>query len=134
MNGGLPVAFLSGAVGPSELVLVFFAILVLFGPKRLPEIARTVGKIVRDIQRASREFQDQVMQIEEETRPRDVPPGEPKAGEVHAPAGYSKQEPLPPGAVLPLAAAEQPPAAADDASGSLDQPPEQKGSDHGLAG
>lgn len=61
----VPFAFMAGAVGPGEFVLVFAAVLLLFGPKRIPEIARTLGKALSEMRRASREFQDQVMRIEE---------------------------------------------------------------------
>lgn len=64
----MPIAFLSD-VGPAELILVFAAILVFFGPKRLPEVARTIGRVMNDLRRASRDFQDQVMQIDQETQP-----------------------------------------------------------------
>ena len=46
MNGELPVAFLTGAPGPGELLLLFIVVLVLFGPRRLPEIARMIGRAV----------------------------------------------------------------------------------------
>ena len=60
-------AFLTGgALGPGELVLVFVVVLLLFGPRRLPEIARMIGKIASEMRRASREFQDQVMKIEDQ--------------------------------------------------------------------
>jgi TatA/E family protein of Tat protein translocase len=60
------LAFLTGGVGPGELILVFVVVLLLFGPRRLPEIARTIGKMANEMRRASREFQDQVMKIEDE--------------------------------------------------------------------
>ncbi|MGQ9852711.1 MAG: twin-arginine translocase TatA/TatE family subunit, partial [Candidatus Oleimicrobiaceae bacterium] len=34
---------LGGAIGPWELAVIMFAILILFGPKRLPELARGLG-------------------------------------------------------------------------------------------
>lgn len=48
-----------------EWVLLFFVILILFGPRRLPEIARILGRMFEELRRASSEFRDQVMQIEE---------------------------------------------------------------------
>ena len=45
-----------GNFGPAEmLVIVIFALLV-FGPRRLPEIARSVGKAVREFKKATSEF------------------------------------------------------------------------------
>jgi Tat protein translocase TatB subunit len=44
----------------SEIVFLVFLGLVLFGPKRLPEIARQMGKFVAEFKRASNEFQNQI--------------------------------------------------------------------------
>jgi sec-independent protein translocase protein TatA len=68
----VPLAFLGGAVGPAELILIFIVVLLLFGPKRLPEIAKTIGKVMNEMRRASRDFQDQIMKIEEELPKGDV--------------------------------------------------------------
>ena len=67
----LPVnlAFLSGAPGPGELIVIFLVILVLFGPRRLPEIARTIGKTLNDLRRASQDFKDQIMTIDDDPVP-----------------------------------------------------------------
>ena len=43
-----------------ELIFLFVLALVVFGPKRLPEIARQVGKILAEFKRASNEFQHQL--------------------------------------------------------------------------
>lgn len=44
----------------SEILFLVLLGLVLFGPKRLPEIARTMGKFVAEFKRASNEFQSQI--------------------------------------------------------------------------
>jgi len=56
-----PDLALIGDVGGGELVVIMAAILVLFGGKGLPGIARTLGKITRDLQRASEDFKDQLL-------------------------------------------------------------------------
>lgn len=44
----------------SEILFLVMLGLILFGPKRLPEIARTLGKFVAEFKRASNEFQSQI--------------------------------------------------------------------------
>jgi sec-independent protein translocase protein TatA len=39
-------------LGPTELVLIFAAVLLFFGAKRLPELASGMGKGIRDFKRA----------------------------------------------------------------------------------
>lgn len=55
-----------------DSILIFILALVLFGPKRLPEIGRTVGKLLAEFRRASNEFkfqiQDEIRQMEDEER------------------------------------------------------------------
>ncbi len=46
-------------VGPAELVMIFVVALVVFGPKRLPELGRTVGSLTRRLRNASQEFQQE---------------------------------------------------------------------------
>lgn len=60
----LPLA-LFGDVGGGEMLVVLAAILLLFGGKRLPSIARTVGKTLSDLRRASQDFKDQVLHADE---------------------------------------------------------------------
>jgi sec-independent protein translocase protein TatB len=48
-------------IGPMELMLILVVALVVFGPKRLPEIARTIGKAVNDFRRASENVTSTVM-------------------------------------------------------------------------
>jgi Tat protein translocase TatB subunit len=47
-------------MGFSETIFLFFLALLVFGPKRLPEIARQVGKMMNELKRASNEFRSQI--------------------------------------------------------------------------
>ncbi|HKE31621.1 MAG TPA: Sec-independent protein translocase protein TatB [Candidatus Angelobacter sp.] len=47
-------------LGFSEMAFLALIGLILFGPRRLPEIARTMGKFVAEFKRASNEFQSQI--------------------------------------------------------------------------
>jgi len=45
-----------GSIGGAELVLVLVLALLLFGPRRLPEIGRTLGKALTDLRKATTDF------------------------------------------------------------------------------
>jgi Tat protein translocase TatB subunit len=49
-------------MGFSETIFLFFLALIIFGPKKLPEIARQVGKALNEFRRASNEFKAQIEQ------------------------------------------------------------------------
>jgi TatA/E family protein of Tat protein translocase len=44
------------SLGWQEMVVIFLAALVLFGPKKLPELGRTIGKAITEFRRASNEL------------------------------------------------------------------------------
>jgi sec-independent protein translocase protein TatB len=44
----------------SDTVFLFFMALILFGPKKLPEMARKAGKLMAELRRASNEFRSQI--------------------------------------------------------------------------
>ncbi len=48
-------------IGPAELLLIFAIALIVVGPRRLPEIAQSLGKIVNDVRKMSQEFTVDVM-------------------------------------------------------------------------
>lgn len=53
--------FITGMVlliplGPSELIIIFLLILVFFGAKKLPDLARGLGEGIREFKKASREI------------------------------------------------------------------------------
>jgi TatA/E family protein of Tat protein translocase len=47
-------------IGPMELILILVIALLVVGPRRLPEVARDLGKAVRDFQRASQELEKEI--------------------------------------------------------------------------
>ena len=49
--------------GSIELLVVFAAILILFGPERLPGFARALGRIIEQLRSVSSEFRHQIMGI-----------------------------------------------------------------------
>lgn len=65
-----------GTLGTPELVAIFLLALLLFGPKKLPEIGRTVGKALTEFRRASNElkatFDREMKNLETETGVKEV--------------------------------------------------------------
>jgi TatA/E family protein of Tat protein translocase len=60
-----------GSLGVPEMMVIFLLALVLFGPKKLPEIGRTIGKAITEFLRASTELKDtfnkEIQTLERET-------------------------------------------------------------------
>lgn len=46
-------------IGLPEMAVIFTIALLVFGPKKLPEIGRSLGKAIRGFQDASREFESE---------------------------------------------------------------------------
>src|ERR1035437_8928780 len=61
-----------GPLGVPEMMLIFVLALVLFGPKKLPEIGRTLGKAITEFRKASSElkntFTTEMQNLERETK------------------------------------------------------------------
>jgi len=47
-------------IGPAELIFILVIALIVFGPKRLPEIGRTLGKTMREFRSVSEELTSQL--------------------------------------------------------------------------
>jgi sec-independent protein translocase protein TatA len=45
-----------GSIGWQELILIFIVALIVFGPKKLPEIGKTIGKGMAEFKKASNEL------------------------------------------------------------------------------
>jgi len=53
-------------IGLPEMALIMVVALLVFGPKKLPEIGRSMGKAIRGFQEASREFESEFKQQAEQ--------------------------------------------------------------------
>jgi sec-independent protein translocase protein TatA len=77
-----------GSIGMPELVIIFVIALVVFGPRRLPELGRSLGRTIAEFKRASADLQDRLerevaTEADEQRRPRGNP-------EVSAPLPHSE--------------------------------------------
>jgi len=69
-----------GPVGVPEMVVIFLVALVLFGPKKLPELGRTLGRAISEFRRAQSElkatFDREMRNLERETEsPKEIDRG-----------------------------------------------------------
>lgn len=59
------LAFLGGSVGTGEWIVLFVVVLIVVGPKRLPEVARKMGRMMETFRRAADEFKSQLMTLDD---------------------------------------------------------------------
>jgi sec-independent protein translocase protein TatA len=57
--------------GPTELLLIFLAVLLLFGAKRIPEIAQGLGRGIRDFKKSLKETEDEINKVGEPPEKKD---------------------------------------------------------------
>ncbi len=50
-----------GALGPTELIIIFLVVLLLFGAKRIPDIATGIGRGIRDFKKAMKDTKNEIM-------------------------------------------------------------------------
>lgn len=71
-----------GGIGWPEIVVILIIALIVFGPKRLPEMGRSLGKGIREFRGSLSGDSD------DEPSPREIPPGDP------GPVADEKAEPV----------------------------------------
>ena len=75
-------------IGMPELIVILVVALIVLGPQRLPELARSIGKAMAELRRQSSEIMEelQVKAIldDEPPRPQKSPPPEPAASTADA--------------------------------------------------
>jgi sec-independent protein translocase protein TatB len=81
----------------SDTIFLFFLALILFGPKRLPEMARKAGRLMAELRRASNEFRSQIeteiAHLEVEKSQTTLPPPPPPQGTMASSSLTSASEP-----------------------------------------
>ncbi len=73
-------------IGAGEILLILVVALIIWGPARLPEIARTVGKAVRTLKKASFDLTNTVVKEIEKENP--SPPKEAPGSQAKKPSPY----------------------------------------------
>jgi Tat protein translocase TatB subunit len=55
-------------IGMTELIVIFAIALIVLGPKRLPELARSLGRGIAEFRRASNDLRREFMETSDEAR------------------------------------------------------------------
>ena len=83
-----------GTLGGPELFMIFAVALIVFGPRKLPEIGKSLGKMMAEFRKASNEFRSTIESEVEAEKIRDSMRIEPPRVEpVAPPAAASTAEP-----------------------------------------
>ncbi len=102
-----------GSVGTPEILLILVIALLLFGPQKLPELGKSLGRAIREFKKASQELQETIeREVEDMNRQvREEPP---------------QSQGLPQGALPPPSQPQRPPAPApgEGEAGAPPPPPE----------
>ena len=81
-----------GPIGMPELIIILVIALIIFGPRKLPELGKSLGRSLNEFKRASTDLQntlEQEIKLEEQKekdqptkgRPADVPTGDTPSGD-----------------------------------------------------
>jgi sec-independent protein translocase protein TatA len=63
---------LIGPLGTTELVIILIIVLIIFGPKKLPDLAEGLGKSIQKFKKAARDVQDETKTAIEDEKKKDT--------------------------------------------------------------
>ncbi|MCK4777546.1 MAG: twin-arginine translocase TatA/TatE family subunit, partial [Actinomycetia bacterium] len=55
-------------LGPTELIIILFIVLLLFGPKRLPEMGKAIGQTIKEMKKSQKEASEDKEEEKEEEK------------------------------------------------------------------
>jgi sec-independent protein translocase protein TatA len=87
------IIMFAGMLGGWEIILILAVVLILFGAKKLPELAKGLGTGIREFKKATREVQDEIANVAEEPPQKRVAPPAPPAAPTQAQNPPSPQPP-----------------------------------------
>jgi TatA/E family protein of Tat protein translocase len=112
----------------SHIIIIFIVALIVFGPEKLPELARNLGRVMADFRRASMSFRqvldENMRQLEREVEESRAPASAP--GPAAAPAALPAAEPASaaPETLAGVETSAAEPAAVSEGSKPAENPPD----------
>ena len=57
-----------GSLGATEIILIIVAIVLLFGAKKIPELAQGIGKGMKEFKKAVKEVEDDITEVKDDLK------------------------------------------------------------------
>ena len=76
-----------------EWLIVILAVLLLFGAKKIPELAKGLGTGIKEFKKATREVTDEIQSASNETTAKTTPPAPPAPSRADVPVSPSTLPP-----------------------------------------
>jgi TatA/E family protein of Tat protein translocase len=78
-----------GDIGTGELLVIFVLALLVFGPRKLPELGKSLGRAINEFKKASSELRSR---IEEEIETEKAAPPQPPAEDENPPSNAAQEQ------------------------------------------